>query len=479
MNPREPSSNTDTTARRSTGRAQLSLIEHALCPLDASQSLWPQFCFQTQYFYSDQKQKRKKATVRVGAIDGLSPHDELYLWGLLSLALSQREPTPEFMATPYFCLRKVAAINANKRGGREFKLFREAIRRLAGIRYQNDAFFDPIRAEHRQVSFGLLNYSLPLNDDSSRAWRFAWDPIFFELCHAAGSTLSFDIPLYRSLDCAIRRLYLFLKKIFWRRDVSPELDLRHLAVDVLGFQTALDTKHLKQKVARCIQTLHDQDLLEFPAGCSSPSRLIRRHAPGQYRLKLHRGRAFDLSSTRGVSSIVDSPLYDPLRQIGLDDRTIQRITAGYSERQVEQWADITLAARERFGDKFFTVSPQAYFIDNLKEASSKRRSPPDWWLEIRRAERLQEEERNRRKESLFTRPSFEDYIAGEAMQTLADITTKLISDYTRQGLDRTSAEDRANRMARSLVRRKYEQKFNNHDGLTSIGDLMQQFPGNA
>ena len=64
---------------------------------------------------------------------------------------------------------------------------------------QSDAFYDPIRGEHRAVSFGFLNYSLPLGEESSRAWRFAWDPIFFELAQATGGALSFDLTLYRQL----------------------------------------------------------------------------------------------------------------------------------------------------------------------------------------------------------------------------------------------------------------------------------------
>ena len=74
-------------------------------------------------------------------------------------------------------------ISADSKGGKSYRLFREALRRLSAVRYQNDGFFDPIRREHRAVSFGLLSYSLPLAPDSSRAWRILWDPLFFEYFH--------------------------------------------------------------------------------------------------------------------------------------------------------------------------------------------------------------------------------------------------------------------------------------------------------
>jgi hypothetical protein len=73
-------------------------------------------------------------------------------------------------------------------------------------------------------------YSLPLDPGSSRAWRFAWDPIFFEFCSAAAGALRFDFATYRSFDPATRRLYLLLKKVFWRSDSSPDFDLHDLAL---------------------------------------------------------------------------------------------------------------------------------------------------------------------------------------------------------------------------------------------------------
>ena len=153
--------------RLTRAKAQLSLVEHALCPLDSATSLRPNFVHETGYSFTDKNRNRKKATVRMGAIDGLSAHDEFYLWGLLSLALSQPEPRPELMATPYFCLRQLGIVEGTSKGGREFASFRAAIKRLAGVHYQNNYFYDPIRGEHRAVAFGFLNYSLPLNPESS------------------------------------------------------------------------------------------------------------------------------------------------------------------------------------------------------------------------------------------------------------------------------------------------------------------------
>ena len=87
--------------------------------------------------------------------------------------------------------------------------------------YINDHFYDPVRGEHRDVAFGFFSYSLPVDPASSRAWRFVWDPIFFEFCQAARGSLVFDLKPTVSLDVASRRLFLLLKKIFWRNTHLP------------------------------------------------------------------------------------------------------------------------------------------------------------------------------------------------------------------------------------------------------------------
>jgi hypothetical protein len=95
------------------GIGQLTLVEHALCPLNP----------------------------RVSLVE-------------LALTLSEPEPEIEFCATPHFCLRKLGVIDQfAKRGGRQYRQFTQAIERLSLVRYRNDKFYDPLRGEHRRVSF--------------------------------------------------------------------------------------------------------------------------------------------------------------------------------------------------------------------------------------------------------------------------------------------------------------------------------------
>lgn len=466
------------------GRAQLSLVEHALCPLDRALTLQPNFVFETSYFFTDRNRNRKQAHVRIGGLDGLSPHDEFYLWGLLSLALTQSDPQPDFLATPYYCLKHLGIITAEKRGGREFELFRTAIKRLAGIRYQNDLFYDPIRGEHRAVSCGFLNYSLPLNPNtpsstsSTRAWRFAWDPIFFELAQATGGALSFDLSLYRKLDPATRRLFLFLKKQFWRKEETGALDLHDLAVQVLGFSPTIETSHLKRKVARCIDQLIGVEFLELPSDITRTRDLFVKKGKSVYSIRLQRGPAFNTVSFPNTT-MAESPLVDPLRSIGFDQAAIARILSRCSPRIIEQWSDITLAAMERHGPQFFKKSPQAYFMDNVVAATDKRRTPPDWWRELRKQELNRQREQNQIKAKLVQRDSsldsFEEYLRTEARETFDRISHKLLEELRQAGKSEAEAQEFARRSARTHLRHKFHKEHpeaDASDGFQSIGSLL-------
>ena len=84
---------------------------------------------------------------------------------------------------------------------------------------------------------------------------------------------------------------------------------------------------------------------------------------------------------------IESPVVEPLKAIGLDAHVVQSLLKKHPTRMLQEWVDITLAARERFGPAFFKRSPAAFFIDNVKNAAAGKRTPPDWWHELRRTER--------------------------------------------------------------------------------------------
>lgn len=390
------------------GLGQLTLVEHALCPIDARTSLVPNLVFDTGFFLTDSQRHTRFARARVFCPLGLSAADEFYLWGLLALTFAQRCDDGLLCATPHYLLRQLGLIDQHaRRGGRQYQQFAAAIERLSFVRYQNDRFYDPIRAEHRAVSFGFLSYSLPLDPRSSRAWRIAWDPIFFELLRPAGGHLWFDLATYRALDPACRRLFLFVCKVFARRSTTPRLPLRHLGEQVLGFSATLATRDLKAKVRRCVVRLSEQRIVG-PASAT-----YTKHGRGDYSLTLRRGAYFDRRRECPAAEVThETPLHEPLRAVGLDEVTIRRLLRQYPVRLLQEWADITLAALERYGRSFFKKSSQAYFVDNVKHAATGSRTPPDWWHDLRKAE-----QRRRSKDGTAPEASVLDRIAAELPQT--------------------------------------------------------------
>ena len=110
---------------------------------------------------------------------------------------------------------------------------------------------------------------------------------------------------------------------------------------------------------------------------------------------------------------------------------------------LDEWADITLAAKERHGQKFFGRSMAAYYIDNVKAAAADGRTPPDWWYEFRKLEYHKSENSKNGKPSKPepTRAEFGQWLAGEAREQFERVLTELMTQHSRgDKLDGHAAE---------------------------------------
>ena len=355
----------------------------------------------------------------------MSSSDELYLWGLLALTLSQSDSTGNLVATPHWCLRQLGLIDAkSRRGGRQYKQFSDAIRRLSVVNYLNNAFYDPVRAEHRNVSFGFFSYSLPKNPDSNRSWCIAWDPIFFEMVKAGAGQFRFDLAVYRQLDAASRRLFLFASKILYRRSTLPNLTVRKLAVDILGNSNSVATRDLKIKVQRCLSRLTELGVFSETS--------IRRIKAGTYLVQATRGRHFDANLKNQITaSSFDCPLVESLVGLGCTPGVARNIKRKYKRHDVERWLDITQAALEKHGQAFFKRSAVAYLIDSLKASASGTRTPPDWWLALRSSDVKSEQVSNEGRKVL-TRLQEEVFATTEPTETGTTSNVTLVADVLRR-----------------------------------------------
>lgn len=413
------------------------MVEHALCPLDARFSLQRGFTHQTSYRFTDAHGQRKMAQVQVDCSRGLSAGDEFYLWGLLALTFAQHESSPDFYATPHYCLRELGVIESGSKGGKSYRLFRESLSRLAGVRYENDCFFDPIRKEHRQVSFGLLGYSLPLDPLSSRAWRIVWDTQFFEICQAAGGRLRFDLALYRRLDPASRRLLLLLLKVFYRHKKSPRFGLRELMIDTLGFSDQLSNSKLKTKLQRAGCVLRREGVIV--GGVQ-----FGRRGQSHY-VEFCRGPLLEqVSGFADSSSLVESPLIEPLTKIGLELPDAKRVLKAYRRDLVRIWCDVTIVAMEKREKGFFRRSPAAYLINSLQAASRGERTPPDWFLAVQKQEERHRAETARpRPKDTLSHPT----LAIDPKLSGNDLISEMIAQFRAAGQSLSDAKQNAERFA--------------------------------
>lgn len=300
-----------------------------------------------------------------------------------------------------------------------------------------------------------------MKSDSNRAWRIAWNPIFFDFCKASGGSLEFDLRLYQQLDLASRRLFLLLRKVFWRKPNSPKFELRDLAINVLGYSETLQTKHLKSKLMACANKLSKLGVIKY----QDSNTWITRESKGVFRVSFEKGSYFDGAqgaSKMNLGDVRQSRFFDPLASIGFDESAIARIIRMYKPHLIDEWADITLAAIERMGKAYFRVSPQAYFMDNIKNAAAGTRGVPDWWHDLRRAEQHQRAKADRQgnknrtsEKQIEARRAFASFLKGEGRESFEGLVSTIFGDLTSTGVDEREATRKARDVALNHMKKKF------------------------
>ena len=120
--------------------------------------------------------------------------------------------------------------------------------------------------------------------------------------------MRFNLELYRRLDPASRRLFLFLSKLFNKRTTTPRLELTHLATDILGYSQTIARRDIKIKVQRSIKRLEDKGILaqHFDHEFTKKN--------GFYSTILHRGRDYARVCASCGSACPEIPSYFSIGQ---------------------------------------------------------------------------------------------------------------------------------------------------------------------
>jgi hypothetical protein len=147
---------------------------------------------------------------------------------------------------------------------------------------------------------------------------------------------------------------------------------------------------------------------------------------------------------------MESPLEGPLLELGIETPAIYRMLRQFPPSLLSEWLDITLAAKERFGLGFFKRSPAAFFVDNVTQAQAGKRTPPDWWYEVRKAEERARAERGRNKRSASREPPI---LSTESSQVYERIRNDMFGHFLAAGQSEKDAKRNAERFAHERVRR--------------------------
>lgn len=158
------------------------------------------------------------------------------------------------------------------------------------------------------------------------------------------------------------------------------MNVDDLTINGLGFAAARPLKKRKYDLTNCIRELLKHGVIELGRGQTDAKDLFFKRSKGVYVVCFHEGEYFRRPTPERVSTpknaILDDPLYEPLRKIGVDGPGIQRLLKNHGRGLVQRWLRITDAAMHEKPRGFagFKVSPAAFLIDGVRH----NRTPPDW-----------------------------------------------------------------------------------------------------
>ena len=147
---------------------------------------------------------------------------------------------------------------------------------------------------------------------------------------------------------------------------------------------------------------------------------------------------------------IESPLLEPLHELGFEPADAQRLLARFETRLVREWIDITLAAKERYGMGYFKRSPAAYLRYKLNLASQGKEGPPEWWYEMRKEAELKQGRRLRKRRAAK---------GGDSLARQADVSLdEVCQTVFHQLVDAGQSQSEAMKVARLVAGAKTQQR---------------------
>ncbi|MEM9511606.1 MAG: molybdopterin molybdotransferase MoeA, partial [Cyanobacteria bacterium P01_E01_bin.48] len=370
---------------------------------------------------------------------------------VIDMGVIPDDAAPNLYASARYMLKKLGM----SEGGERIQTLRKSLRRIGGIRYENDCFYDPVRKTHRKVDFSLLSSNLPFREDSICGWTINWDQTFFDMVKPAGGFLAFDLETLRELSPAAGRLFLLLQKYFYpgkrkRLYETPYLDVERLAIHNLGCDVGQPPAEYNRRVKRLIA-----ELTGF--GIVSSATATERYQKGVFRVRFKRGSYFDRKPTATPLKIEDQAVFETLSRLELSEKCARWVIRDFKTELINKWADVTFAAEEQGRIR---ESKQQFFVHHIKEGKAGNITPPDWYVACEKEKMLeQEEESHKLLEQLgISLPSaqgFETFLQRDGRREYLGLVSELLQDFRLSATDDEQASKLARQSAKVQMRRRY------------------------
>ena len=402
-------------AHTTSAYAGLDFIKAAFCPLEFTATKLgkrPEFIqlrkdralavlevgeplnYPRQFPFTDPHGHRKTGTQIITAPFGLAPKDfDLFLGLYTYLRRLPELPADGRTHLTVDFIARTLGLPATCQ--KDYLRVRRRIFRFSFVKYTNSAFWNSETKTYDIVNFGFFNIaSLSRVTESRRPVTFEWDPSFLQLI-ASGAYLAFDYHLYRTLSPTLRRFYLIANRDGWNQRDSSIFIAENFAMHQIGYSDGADlARDRMHKLRKLLVDAEHLGLIRPYAGWKG---YFKTMTTGPYKnrtlLRWSRGPLLRKKEDRPASvssgDLAADALFSQVKELRdehgkhLDPRIYQRLITKFGRAKMQKHILVVLAQKE-YQPGSFQRSEIAAFVDRL----TNHHAEPDWYQDLRRAERL-------------------------------------------------------------------------------------------
>lgn len=362
-----------------------------------------------QFPFTDPNGHRKTGTQIVTAPFGLAPKDFDLFLGLYTYLkrLPELPQDGQLHLTADFIARQLQLPATCQK---DYLRLRSRVFRFSYVKYTNTAFWNRQTGSYDIVNFGFYNIAaLSRVTESRRPITFEWDATFLRLLRE-GAALAFNYDLYRTLSPTLRRFYLIANRDGWNQRDSSVFVADDFAIHQIGYSEKEERSRDRLfKLRRLAKEAEEAGIIRpCPGWKGYFQEAPRGPLAGKLLLRWSRGPVLRTkgSDTRSPAASLDQDaLYAQVQEVRDEHGkpatpgVYRRLLSKHGRSLLQKHVAIILAQKEHHPGSF-KKSELAALINRLQ----KNHPDPDWYRDLKRAERLslfEESQPNQRALDLY------------------------------------------------------------------------------